>query len=428
MDLDSRGKASDQIGVITLMRLIWKWKIVVFTGVVVCALVALVISMLVPHVYEMDMLVENVQIGTDKVGEKVYLGNLQKTGSLVGSRAFNQDILGSLRKQYRDVLPKRVSFKVSLENNNQFARIVYESVNVEMGEKILSQLFKRLQENYLVRIEHWKKEIDKKIEKIALEAEPKRLEKEEMLARINADKRAEEDKIKALQEEIKDIAVKRKIDISEKMAEKKRGAATIRDLGKRTAEIRSIILAIESEISFLIETRKKLFSTKNEIRDIGAVGGLFSSIMDGYVQLYKLRQEVFDKDDLELVERLRIRELDYEIEKLRNESNITPKESTALYKKIEQTVLDIKDLESRAKELSDGVGLVTEDIDTLESDKKKVKNIVLLQPPTSGVSPLTPDTRRNVIIGAVVGLFLSLFLSVFLEHVYKKDGNWRSEA
>ena len=53
---------------------------------------------------------------------------------------------------------------------------------------------------------------------------------------------------------------------------------------------------------------------------------------------------------------------------------------------------------------------------------------MLLQPPTSGVSPLTPDTRRNVIIGAVVGLFLSLFLTVFLEYVYKKDGSRRPEA
>ena len=227
------------------------------------------------------------------------------------------------------------------------------------------------------------------------------------------------------------------------------GTARIKDLGKRTAEIRSTIMAIEGEVSFLKETRKKLDSTKNEIRYIGAVDGLSSSIMDGYIRLKGLRQEVFDKNDLELKARLRIQDLDDEIEKLKNESNITPKESTVLYQKIEQAMLDIKDLESRARELSDGranasstetsdkeledvksmnedeVGLLTEEVATLKSNKKKVKNIVLLQSPTSGVSPLMPDTGRNVIIGAVVGLFLSLFLSVFLEFVYKRDENRR---
>ena len=69
--MDSKGKASDQIGVITLMRLIWKWKIVVFTGVVVCAFAALVISMLMPHVYEVDMLVEQEEIKDIAVKRKI---------------------------------------------------------------------------------------------------------------------------------------------------------------------------------------------------------------------------------------------------------------------------------------------------------------------------------------------------------------------
>jgi LPS O-antigen subunit length determinant protein (WzzB/FepE family) len=454
MNFDSEGKADgqidgrlgdDQIGLVTLLRLIWKWKIVVFAGVVVCALVALVISVLMPHVYEVDMLVENVQIGTNNVGEKVYLGNLKKTDNLVSSGAFNQSIFESLRKQYKDVLPKRVSFKVLLENDSQFARIVYESANVEMGEKILLQLFKRLQENNLVRIDHWKKEIERKIEEIALGAEAERLEKEKALAKIKVDKKAEKDKIKALQGNIKDIAVKRKIDISEKildfLAKKKRGAAKIRDLDKRTAEDRSIIKAIEMEVSFLKGTRKKLYSTKNEIRDIVAVDGLSSSIMAGYLQLNQFRQKVLNNDNLKLNERVHIQELDDEIEKLKNESNITPPKITALHKEIEQAILNIEALESQERELSDVRGDVSStdtsdkeledaksmnEIATLKSNKKKIKNIVLLQPPTSGVSPLMPDTGRNVIIGAVVGLFLSLFFSVFLEYVYKKDGRRKS--
>ncbi|MBC8176160.1 MAG: hypothetical protein H8E19_02045 [Deltaproteobacteria bacterium] len=160
MDDLNRQAGDDQIGVITLMRLMWKWKIVILAGILVCALVAFVISISIPHVYEMDMLVENVQIGTNKVGEKVYLGDLQNIGKQISAGAFSQDILGNLREQYKEALPKRIPFRVSLENNNQFAKIAYEAVDVEMGKEILSQLFKRMHETALVRVAHWKKEID----------------------------------------------------------------------------------------------------------------------------------------------------------------------------------------------------------------------------------------------------------------------------
>jgi LPS O-antigen subunit length determinant protein (WzzB/FepE family) len=478
MDLDTQGRTRDQIerqagdaqiGVITLMRLMWKWKIVILAGTLGCALAALLISNLIPHVYEVDMLVENVQIGTDKAGERVYLGDLQNISNRIGARAFNQDILDNLSEQYKEGVPRRLSFKVSLENKNQFAKIVYETVDVEMGEKILSQLFKRLQETNLVRVEHWKKEIDSKIEEkrakisginaqidkgkeqIVLAQKTKHSMKQEMLAEAKADKRAKEDMIKRLQKEINNVAVKRKIDISEKMsdmkAEKSKNEDTIKKLDKRNSEIKSSIKLFESEIYFLIKTRKELLSIsiRNETRDMGVVGELSSVIMDGYDQLNKLREEVLDNDDLMLQARLRIQELDSGIEKLRNGSEVTPIDVKVIKDRIRQAKLDIEALESRVKKSSDElamssstekpnnylgytiakardhVDLIMEEIGTLEANKKKVKNIVLLQPPTSGVSPLRPDTKRNVVIGAVVGLFLSLFLSVFLEYVYKKE-------
>jgi len=54
-------------------------------------------------------------------------------------------------------------------------------------------------------------------------------------------------------------------------------------------------------------------------------------------------------------------------------------------------------------------------IKVMEDQKKKVKGLKILQPPTSSASPLSPDTKRNVVIGAIVGLFLALIVSVGLE-------------
>ena len=425
MDDLNRQVGDDQIGIITLMRFMWKWKIVILAGILVCALAALLISLLIPHVYDVDMLVENVQIGTDEAGERVYLGDLKDIKALIDAGAFNQDILDSLREQYKDELPRRISFKVSLTSKNQFARIVYEAVDVEMGDKILSQLFKRLQETNLVRVEHRKKEIDRKIdekraelssieakkdkkkEEIVLAQKTKHSMKQKMLAQVKAGKRAKEGKIK--------------------------------NLDKRNSEIKSSIKLIESEINFLIKTRKEFLSIRSKIKNIDVMGELSSTIMDGYDKLTKLRQKVLNNDDLMLKARLRIQELDVGIEKLTNGSEVTLKEAKVLNDRIREIRLDIEALKSRMKYSSDELAMPSSTdkpssfleadiakardhvaLITLEANKKKVKNIVLLQPPTSGISPLTPDTKKNVIIGAVVGLFLSLFLAVFLEYVYKK--------
>ena len=435
------------------------------------SLVAFTISVLIPHVYEVDMVVENVQIGMDKSGKRAYLGDLNDLKRLIDAGGFTQDILDSLiREQYKDVLPRRISFKTSLENNNQFAKIAYETVDVEMGEKILSQLFKRLQETNLVRIEPWKKEIDGKLEEkrakiekqksyikaqiekqkeeIVLAEKRKRLMKEEMLDRTKADKRAKEATIKQLLKEINDVAMKRKIAMSKRMAdmnaEKSMEEDKIKNTEKRNTEINSSIKLIKSEIDFLIKTRKELVSKKNETRDIGVVGELTFLIMDGYDKLTKLRQEINHNNDLKLQARRGIQKIDAGIRVLRDEARVPSKQIESLNDRIRQARLNIEALELPAKKLSDelvmststdkpnslleaataklrdNVALITEEIGTLEANKKNVKNMVLIQPPTSSVSPLTPNTKRNVIIGAVVGLFLSLFLSVFLEYVYKK--------
>ena len=454
MDQTERQAGDDQIGVITLMRLMWKWKMIILGGILVGALVAFTISVLMPHVYEVDMLVENVQIGTDKAGDKAYLGNLQNLSNQIGAGAFNHDILGSLREQYKDALPRRISFKVSLTGKNQFAKIAYEAVDVEMADKILSQLFKRLQEACLVRVEHGTKEIDTKIEEkkaqiekkkeeIALKKKTVLLMKQEMLDEIKVDRRDEEDLIKRSKKRIKNLILKRKSDMN---ARKCKDEAMLKYLGKRDAEVKSSIKIIESGIDFLIKTRGDFLSKSNEIRNMDVAGELSSQIMAGYTKLNELRQERVFIDSQISDAKLSIQEIDDGLKKLANGTEVTPGEIQILNDSIRRSKRGIEELDLQAKELSDelaaststekpnsdlGNSIVKEkgqmdlllaEVGTLEASMKNVKNIVLLQPPTSGVSPLTPNTRRNGIIGAVVGLFLSLFLAVFLEYVYKKDG------
>ena len=370
MDLDTQERAigqrerqegDDQIGVITLIRFMWKWKIVILAGTLGCALVALVISALIPHVYKVGMLVENVQIGIDKLGEKVYLDNFSNMSNVIGARTFNQDILDSLREQYKEALPRRLSFKVSFENKDQFAKIVYETVDVKMGKRILTQLFKQLQEANLMKVKFLKKEIDIKIKEI-----------DSKFGRI------------------KDY---------------------INNFEKEKAEINSKIKLIQREISFLISKRNEISFKNDKNRDVILWLQLSSVLASYYAQLINLSRNDFDNALVVLETKLSLEEeLKRELKEFRCE--------LAALSSTDKLSISLGIPITNAKS---SVDVKTKVIDVLEMNKKRIKNIVLFQPPTSDISPLKPDIKRNVVIGAVVGLFLSLFLAVFLEHVYKKD-------
>lgn len=460
MALDARGKITDrverrfgddQIGVITLIRLMWKWKIVILVGILICSLAALFISILMPHVYEVDILVENVQVGKDKTGKAIYLGNLKETKNLIASGVFSQDISRDLKQKYGEAFQGKISFQVSLENNNQFARVGYETANVELGKKILLGLSERLKEKSLERIEYWKKEINGKIQKkrdeiINIESKivMEKTRKEELLAQIIADKAFKADELRNLRKERDKLISER---ISYLNAERSKQKEALENLDKLSNALHTIIKSIEIQIDFLVKTRNDLFSKGHASKDLDVTVQLLSSLIDGYSQLTKFNIRFIELDNERLQAKFKISEMDARIQELKSGDG---EEFTQLNSKIEKVALESEKLElppggeSGKKYISpkvtansdpilkdvlqkfeDKKSVLMTEIASLGENKKKVQNMVVIQPPISGVSSLRPDTKRNVVIGAVVGMFLSLFLSVFLEYVYKKDGSRR---
>ena len=81
----------------------------------------------------------------------------------------------------------------------------------------------------------------------------------------------------------------------------------------------------------------------------------------------------------------------------------------------EDEKLELEKLKGEAKRLS-------EEIKDLKFKKIKIKNIEILQPPTSSPYPIKPKIKLNVMLATIVGLFVMLFLAFFLEYVQKHRG------
>ena len=64
--------ADDEIELIDIFRVIWKWKYLIFGGTAVCAVAALVISSMMPKIYEIETLIQP-GILSFRRGRKKYL-------------------------------------------------------------------------------------------------------------------------------------------------------------------------------------------------------------------------------------------------------------------------------------------------------------------------------------------------------------------
>ncbi len=394
-DQVERRNDDDQIGVITLMRLMWKWKLLIVSGIVVCAVTAWIISLLMPHVYEVDMLVENVQIGRDDTGEIVYLGDLKEISQRISAGMYNQNVLDQLGKESGSVFPEKISFDVVLRNNNQLAGISCEAEDVDMGKRILAGLFDQLKTSALERIEYWKKEIDSQIEK-------KRQEIADIRAGISEKK-----------EEIVLAGKKARLNsqdmLDKAMVERRRIEDKVKFLNEKMAEIKSSIDFLKKEINLLIKIRNDFLGKGAGSRHLGALADLSSIVIEAYNQSTDLKAKCLQNEENLIILKMDKALLDKRIQELKDKLSVEGSfEALNEYS---------KDIIEKQKER---ISLKKDEMANLEAEKKSVKNMVLRQAPTGSATALRPDTKRNVIIGAVVGLFLSLFLSVFLEYVYKK--------
>ena len=57
------------------------------------------------------------------------------------------------------------------------------------------------------------------------------------------------------------------------------------------------------------------------------------------------------------------------------------------------------------------------EIETLRRDRDKITGVVLKQPPTASLLPITYKAKRNALLAGVFGFFFLIFLAFFIEYI-----------
>jgi hypothetical protein len=141
--VDSR----DEIELIEILRVLWKWKYLILVGTSIFALIAAVISLNRPQNYRVNMVLQPGVVGMDARGRQIYIDSPQNIKALIEAGAFNRGVLDHL-KNPNNSLPKLLKFKVNIPKKSDSMVISYEDSNVDLALTVLKYLEKQLLKKY----------------------------------------------------------------------------------------------------------------------------------------------------------------------------------------------------------------------------------------------------------------------------------------
>ena len=141
----------DEIELIDLLRVIWKWKYLIIGGTVVCALAAVIIGISMQPIYQVSMVLKSgvYKVGDD--GNPVYLDSVEEFKTLIDGELIYK--LGNHSKNKKRVVSPE-AFKITANNKTNILRILYESPDREEGIEDLKFLSNILIERYKKGLKH----------------------------------------------------------------------------------------------------------------------------------------------------------------------------------------------------------------------------------------------------------------------------------
>jgi len=158
-------ESRDEIELIEILRVVWKWKYLILAGTLVFALVAGVISSNTPKVYRINMVLKPSVVRIDRFGRRIYLDSAVNMKALLEAEIFSNEIITYLKTLNVKNRPGQVKFRIDAPKQSSFLKISYETQYVDTGIQILNHIPVLLQKEYAEEIDHFEKEYNDEIQK-----------------------------------------------------------------------------------------------------------------------------------------------------------------------------------------------------------------------------------------------------------------------
>ena len=362
----------DEIELIDLLRVLWKWKWMILMGTLLCALVAFIYGFTHPAVkmYKVSTFVEidpNVTYSPDKIKSSIELG------------IFNAQILKDLSSSSAAPKIEPLAFEISIPKGLNILHIVYKTPDPDVGKAVSGSLVKQIEGVYKERIEQVRSEIDDIV-------------------------KTKERDIKDIEDHIMLTEKKNKKDIMVKKNRIKSSAVKLEALKEEIIRIENTMVYVKKAFQQAESNAEKL-AAKIEAALVDSQNSTDHANID--VQVSAIQQLVNHPITLRNQIDFLAREKEKFLAEILSEENMIEE----LKAEIELMKIEHNSIKKRK------IVKLKSEIESLKRNQDHITATLLKQNPTASPLPIKSKAKRNMLLAGVLGLFFFVFLAFFIEYI-----------
>ena len=369
----------DEIELIDILLVIWKWKYVILAGTLAFVFAAVIISFTAlkqqPTMYRTSIILKPGVLKIDETGNKVFIDSPENIKALI-ENDLKYNILGQIKNSDNSILSNTLNLQVDIPKGSDLLNVSLESTDADGDTKKMNYLIKDLLAEYANKIEYIKSGMDEQIE-----------QKKNKIAGLKAE-------IEKIKTNYLNQIDQKKMKLTELLYKEKKIKRQIEYYQQELSGIESKIKLLEDNKS-VSQSREYFLNTLSLEKDY----------RDTFQKYFEINENA----------KFNLFDLQQKIAALSNELKS--------FKKTKNNILIDPAIQQSISNIRKEIVKTTKDIETLENEKSNIQNIQIVQPPTTTELPQKYKISRNIILSLVAGLLLMLFLSFFLEYLrkYKKD-------
>lgn len=391
----------DEIKLIDLLKVIWKWKYIIIAGVFFCAIGAATVSLSMTKIYGITMVLQPGMLKVTNAGKIIYIDSPQNIKALIDTGGLNGQVLKDIQFPDQKDVTTSLEFRVTIPKKAKALEVVYETPYPEIGKQMMKNMSEGLSERYSKAIKLYQEDYENKIRNDTT----KIFSLNNKIAKLkHAILGVEEEAVATIKK------LNNKKSTLEAQIETKKNQ--IKNTEKRISEIEVEIKRISRNTDLLITERNKFLGSKKTENNMLSVLIYSNTIQQNIRYLNSLRSEMSDAKNIIYNDQFAIESLANDIKDLATkEENIS-----------KQTKLKNEDLASEIQAIENEKDNVLADIQSLNFEKSQIQNIQIIKSPKVSRFPIKPKIRLNVVLAAIGGLFLTLFLAFFIEYILRYKG------
>jgi len=208
----------NEIELMDLFLVLWKNKVLIISGTLVCMVFAAIISWSMPEIYQFQM---KIRPGYAELESKYQIERLKYVKDKIDAHMNDEKIIKEFSVPGARQIPAKINFKMSVPKNSDIIDIVLNVSDIELGEKIMQSLYSFISQDDAVmlgsiideydnkiRLEEINLDKNKALEKFNLSALKLIDQKIESLDNMLADVKANNETLMVKQKKILDLSEK----------------------------------------------------------------------------------------------------------------------------------------------------------------------------------------------------------------------------